>query len=61
MKRLVKMARPVSAKATFKYRIDKAVAKDIEELHWALRRDTADLVQEAIIDYVAAHAPKPEK
>ena len=34
--------------------------KDIEDLHWILRRDTADLVQEAIIDYVAKHAPKPE-
>lgn len=55
------MARPVSTRATFKYRIDKTVAKDIEELHWTLRRDTSDLVQEAIIDYVAAHAPKPEK
>lgn len=55
------MARPVSSKATFKYRINKSVAKDIEELHWALRRDTSDLVQEAIIDYVAAHTPKPER
>lgn len=55
------MARPVSAKATFKYRIDKAVAKDIEDLHWVLRRDTADLVQDAIIDYVATHTPKSEK
>ena len=61
MKGLVKMARPVSTKATFKYRIDKTVAKDIEELHWVLRRNTSDLVQEAIIDYVAAHAPKPER
>ena len=55
------MARPVSTKATFKYRIEKAVAEDVEELHWALRRDTSELVQEAIIDYVARHAPKPEK
>ena len=55
------MARPVSTKAMFKYRIDKTVAKDIEELHWVLRRNTSDLVQEAIIDYVAAHAPKPER
>lgn len=54
------MARPVSTKATFKYRIEKAVARDIEELHWALRRDTSDLVQEAIIDYIAKYAPKPE-
>lgn len=54
------MARPVSTKATFKYRIDKVVAKDIEELHWTLRRSTSDLVQDAIIEYVAAHAPKPE-
>ena len=54
------MARPVSTKATFKYRIEKAVAKDIEDLHWILRRDTAHLVQEAIIDYVAKHSPKPE-
>ncbi len=61
MKGLVKMARPVSTKATFKYRIEKGVAKDVEELHWTLRRDTSDLVQEAIIDYVAKHAPKPEK
>lgn len=61
MKGLVNMARPVSTKATFKYRIDKSVAKDIEELHWALRRDTADLVQDAIVDYIAAHTPKPEK
>lgn len=55
------MARPVSTKATFKYRIDKAVAKDIEELHWMQRRDTSDLVQDAIVDYIAAHAPKLEK
>ena len=55
------MARPVSSKATFKYRISKSVAKDIEELHWALRRDTSDLVQEAIIEYVASHTPKPER
>ena len=61
MKGLVKMARPVSTKATFKYRIDKSVAKDIEELHWMLRRDTSDLVQDALIDYVAKHAPKPEQ
>jgi len=61
MKGLVKMARPVSTKATFKYRIDKAVARDIEELHWTLRRDTSDLVQDAIINYIATHAPKPEK
>ncbi len=61
MKGLVSMARPVSTKATFKYRIDKVVARDIEELHWALRRDTSDLVQDAIIEYVAAHAPKLEK
>ena len=55
------MARPVSTKATFKYRIDKVVAKDVEDLHWALRRDTSDLVQEAIIDFIAKNAPKPEK
>lgn len=55
------MARPVSTKATFKYRIEKSVAEDVEELHWALRRDTSDLVQEAIIDYVARNAPKLEK
>nr|DAS18360.1 MAG TPA: Arc-like DNA binding domain protein [Caudoviricetes sp.] len=61
MKGLVKMARPVSTKATFKYRIDKAVARDVEDLHWALRRDTSDLVQEAIIDFIAKNAPKPEK
>lgn len=54
------MARPVSTKATFKYRIDKAVAKDIEELHWVLRRDTSDLVQDAIADYVSAYAPNLE-
>ena len=61
MKGLVNMARPISTKATFKYRIDKSVAKDIEELHWALRRDTSDLVQDAIIDYIASHAPKSER
>lgn len=55
------MARPVSTKATFKYRIDRAVARDIEELHWTLRRETSDLVQDAIINYIATHAPKPEK
>ena len=55
------MARPVSTKATFKYRIDKAVARDVEDLHWVLRRDTSDLVQEAIIDFIAKNAPKPEK
>lgn len=55
------MARPVSTKATFKYRIDKVVANDIDELHWTLRRSTSDLVQDAIIEYIAAHAPKPGK
>lgn len=55
------MARPVSTKATVKYRLNKAVIADIEELHWVVRKDVSDLVEDALIEYLAAHAPKPKK
>lgn len=55
------MARPVSTKATVKYRLSKAVIADVEELHWIVRKDVSDLVEDALIEYLAAHAPNPKK
>lgn len=47
------MARPVSDKATVKFRLPKALIADIEEAHWTERRDTGDIVRDALIDYLA--------
>lgn len=55
------MARPISTKATVKFRLEKSVIADLEEMHWTLRQDTSDIVQNAIIDYVAKNAPKSGK
>lgn len=55
------MARPVSTKAIVKYRLSKAVIADVEELHWVVRKDVSDLVEDALIEYLAAHAPNPKK
>lgn len=55
------MARPVSTKATVKYRIEKSVISDVTELHWVLRKDESEIVEAALIEYLAAHAPKPTK
>ena len=55
------MARPVSTKATVKFRLEKSVIEDLEEMHWTLRKDTSEIVQNAIIDYIAKKAPKSAK
>lgn len=55
------MARPVSDKATVKFRLPKALISDIDELHWVERRSTDDIVRDALIDYLARKAPKPVK
>ena len=52
------MARPVSTSKIYRFRIPKSVAKDIEDVRWGLRKETDELVTEAIIEYIANHAPK---
>lgn len=55
------MARPVSTKATVKFRLEKSVIADLEEVHWTLRKDTSEIVQDAVIEYLAKNAPKSGK
>lgn len=52
------MARPVSTHKVYRFRIPKSLAEDIENVRWALRKETDELVTEAIIEYIANHAPK---
>ena len=55
------MARPVSTKATVKFRLEKSVIADVEEMHWTLRKNVSEIVQDAIIDYLAKNAPKSDQ
>ena len=55
------MARPVSDKATVKFRLPKTLIADIDEQHWTERRSTDEVVRDALIDYIARKAPKPAK
>lgn len=55
------MARPVSDKATSKFRLPKTLISDIDEQHWVERRPADDIVRDALIDYLARKAPKPAK
>ena len=55
------MARPVSTKATVRFSLDKAVIADLDDMHWTLRRGTSEIVQDAIIEYLAKNAPKSDK
>lgn len=55
------MARPVSTKATVKFRLEKNVIVDLEEMHWTLRKDVSEIVQDALIEYMAKNAPKSDK
>lgn len=55
------MARPVSTKATVKFRLEKSVIADLEEMHWTLRKDSSEIVQDAVIEYLAKNAPKSGK
>lgn len=55
------MARPVSTKATVKFRLEKSVIANLEEMHWILRKDESEIVQNAIIEYLAKNAPKSGK
>ena len=52
------MARPVSTHKVCRYRIPKSLAEDIENVRWDLRKETDELVTEAIIEYIAKYAPK---
>lgn len=52
------MARPVSTHKVVRFRIPKSLAEDIENVRWNLRKETDELVTEAIIEYIANHAPK---
>lgn len=52
------MARTVSTKATARFRLDKSVISDLDEMHWILRRGVSEIVQDAIIEYLAKNAPK---
>lgn len=47
------MARPVSDKATVKFRLPKAVIADVDEAHWIERRSVDEIVRDAIIDYLS--------
>lgn len=55
------MARPISDKATVKYRLPKALIIDVDEQHWIERRTTDEIVRDALIDYLARKAPKSAK
>lgn len=55
------MARPVSTKATVKFRLSKAILADLEEMHWTLRKQPSEIVEEALINYLAKNAPKSGK
>lgn len=55
------MARPVSTHKVCRFRIPKSLAEDIENVRWELRKETDELVTEAIIEYIANHAPKRTK
>lgn len=55
------MARPVSDKATIKFRLPKTLISDIDEQHWVERRSVDDIVRDALIDYLARKAPKSAK
>lgn len=55
------MARPVSNKATVKFRLPKTLISDIDEQHWLERRPADDIVRDALIDYLARKAPKSAK
>lgn len=55
------MARPVSTKTTVKFRLEKSIIADIDEMHWTLRKQPSDIVEEALIEYLAKNAPKSGK
>lgn len=52
------MARPVSTHKVCRFRIPKALEEDIDNVRWELRKEKDELVTEAIIEYIAKHAPK---
>lgn len=52
------MARPVSTHRVVRFRIPKALIEDIENVRWDLRKEKDELVTEAIVEYIANHAPK---
>ena len=52
------MARPVSTHKVYRFNLPKTLVEDIEDIRWALRKEKDQLVTEAIIEYIANHAPK---
>lgn len=52
------MARPISTKTTVKFRLEKSLIADLEEMHWTLRKQPSEIVEEALIEYLAKKAPK---
>lgn len=55
------MARPVSDKATVKFRLPKALISDVDEQHWIERRDVDDIVRDALVNYLSRKTPKSAK
>lgn len=52
------MARPISIYTVARFRIPKSLLNDIEDIRWELRKEKDELVTEAIVEYIANHAPK---
>lgn len=52
------MARPVSTHTVVRFRIPKGLVEDIDNVRWDLRKEKDELVTEAIVEYIANHAPK---
>lgn len=52
------MARPVSTHKVYRFSLPKNLVEDIEDIRWSLRKEKDQLVAEAIIEYIANHAPK---
>lgn len=55
------MSRPISTHTVARFRVPKSLLADIENIRWELRKEKDELVTEAIIEYIANHAPKQAK
>jgi metal-responsive CopG/Arc/MetJ family transcriptional regulator len=55
------MPRPISTYTVARFRIPKSLLEDIDNVRWELRKEKDELVTEAIIEYIANHAPKRAK
>lgn len=52
------MARPVSTHKVYRFKIPKALFEDIKRVRWDLHLEIDELVTEAVVEYIANHAPK---